>query len=140
MTEGSMKKKSSTPKKLALKLLAKEKLEGTDIMTFKLERGEIDHSAGQFGYFNLDGVSEDPKSPIRHFSFASSTTDNDYLMISTRIRDTPYKQKLESLEVGCPVQIWGPQGEFILHEDYSKPAVFLSGAIGAFSKHYKICH
>jgi ferredoxin-NADP reductase/nitrite reductase/ring-hydroxylating ferredoxin subunit len=115
--------------KLSLELLAKEKLEGTDIMTFKLARGGLDYAAGQFAYFKLDGVSGDPKGPIRHFSIASSPTEQD-LMISTRIRNTPYKQKLASLETGTKILAWGPQGEFVLHDDYSKPAVFLSGGIG----------
>ncbi|HEV8405489.1 MAG TPA: Rieske 2Fe-2S domain-containing protein [Nitrososphaera sp.] len=116
--------------KLPLKLISKEKLEGTDIMTFKLERDDMDFSAGQFGYFKLEGVKNDPRGPIRHFSFASSPTEEEYLMISTRIRDTPYKKKLASLEIGSPIQTWGPQGEFVLHDDNSKPAVFLSGGIG----------
>ncbi len=115
--------------KLSLELLAKEKLEGTDIMTFKIARGGLDYAAGQFAYFKLDGVSGDSKGPIRHFSIASSPTEQD-LMISTRIRDTPYKQKLASLEDGTKILAWGPQGEFVLHDDYSKPAVFLSGGIG----------
>jgi glycine betaine catabolism B len=51
-------------------------------------------------------------------------------MISTRIRDTPYKQKLASLEEGTEISAWGPQGNFVLHDDYAKPAVFLSGRIG----------
>lgn len=116
--------------KLNLKLLAKEKLEGTDITTFRFERGDIDYSAGQFGYFMLKDVTGDPKGHTRHFTFASSPTETDCLMISTRIRDTPYKKKLESLEIGSKVQAWGPQGEFVLHDDYSTPAVFLSGGIG----------
>jgi glycine betaine catabolism B len=28
------------------------------------------------------------------------------------------------------VKVRGPQGKFVLHDDYSKPAVFLSGGIG----------
>jgi ferredoxin-NADP reductase/nitrite reductase/ring-hydroxylating ferredoxin subunit len=115
--------------KLSLELLAKEKLEGTDIMTFKLARGELDYTAGQFAYFKLDGVSDDSKGPIRHFTIASSPTEQD-LMISTRIRDTPYKQKLALLQNGTDILAWGPQGNFVLHDDYSKPAVFLSGGIG----------
>jgi ferredoxin-NADP reductase len=51
-------------------------------------------------------------------------------MITTRIRDTPYKKRLSSLEESTIVKVRGPQGKFILHEDYSKPAVFLSGGIG----------
>lgn len=118
-----------TSDKLSLELLAKEKPEGTDIMTFKLARGGLDYAAGQFAYFKLDGVSGDPKGPVRHFTIASSPTEQD-LMISTRIRNTPYKQKLASLEIGTKILGWGPQGEFVLHDDYSKPAVFLSGGIG----------
>ncbi|HEX7032964.1 MAG TPA: Rieske 2Fe-2S domain-containing protein [Nitrososphaera sp.] len=117
--------------KVSLELLSKEQLQGTDIMTFRLSRDGIDFSPGQYAFFSLDGLSApDPKGPIRHFSIASSPTEQDYLMISTRIRDSPYKQKLSSLEKGAKITAWGPQGEFVLHDDYSKPAVFLSGGIG----------
>jgi glycine betaine catabolism B len=51
-------------------------------------------------------------------------------MITTRIRNTPYKKRLSSLEEGNRVKVRGPQGKFILHEDHDKPAVFLSGGIG----------
>jgi glycine betaine catabolism B len=116
--------------KLSLELLSKEALLGTDIMIFKLTRGEMHYTAGQYAFFKLDGVSDDAKGPIRHFSIASSPTEQDYILISTRIRDTSYKQKLASLEKGTKILAWGPRGEFVLHEDYSKPAVFLSGGIG----------
>lgn len=88
------------------------------------------YSAGQFAYFKLEGVVSDAKGPIRHFSHASSPTEQDFIMISTRIRDTPYKQKLASLEKGAKILAWSPEGEFILHKDNSKPAVLLSGGIG----------
>ena len=117
-------------KKISLELLSKEKLQETDIMTFRLSRGGIDFTAGQYAFFKLDGVSGDAKGPIRHFSIASSPTERDYIQISTRIRDTPYKQKLASLEEGTKILAWGPKGEFVLHDDHSKPAVFLSGGIG----------
>jgi ferredoxin-NADP reductase len=51
-------------------------------------------------------------------------------MISTRIRDTPYKKRLSSLEERAKVKVRGPERKFVLHDDYSKPAVFLSGGIG----------
>ena len=51
-------------------------------------------------------------------------------MFSTRIRDSPYKKRLSNLEQGAKVKVRGPEGRFVLHEDYSKPAVFLSGGIG----------
>jgi ferredoxin-NADP reductase len=51
-------------------------------------------------------------------------------MITTRIRDSPYKQRLSSLQEGVKVKVRGPEGKFVLHEDYSKTAIFLSGVMG----------
>ena len=51
-------------------------------------------------------------------------------MNSTRIRSSPYKKSLSSLEPGVKVNARGPEGKFVLHEDYSKSAIFLSGGIG----------
>jgi ferredoxin-NADP reductase/nitrite reductase/ring-hydroxylating ferredoxin subunit len=116
--------------KLSLELHSKEKLQGTDVMKFRIARGGIDYTAGQYAFFKLDHISGDVKGPIRHFSIASSPTEQDHILISTRIRDTPYKQKLASLKEGAKILVWSPEGEFVLHDDYSKPAVFLSGGIG----------
>ena len=116
-----------------LTLKKKEKLEETDIMTFTFTKGEdskiLDYKAGQFAFFPLDDVKNDPKGLVRHFSIASSPTE-DKIIISTRIRETPYKQKLASLEKGAKIKMSRAAGEFILHDDYSKPAIFLSGGIG----------
>jgi len=125
-----------------LTLLEKQKFEGTDIMSFKFSRQNeqqggpnsdnktyLDYTAGQFAFFDIGGVSNDPKGPIRHFTIASSPTE-DFILISTRIRDTPYKKRLSSLEKGVKVKVRGPEGKFVLHEDYSKAAVLLSGGIG----------
>ena len=107
-----------------------ERLQGTDIATLYFSRGEYpDYRAGQFAFFPLDGINNDNKGPVRHFSIASSPTE-DVIIISTRIRDSPYKQKLSSIEPGSTVRASKPQGYFVLHEDHSKPAVFLSGGIG----------
>jgi ferredoxin-NADP reductase len=51
-------------------------------------------------------------------------------MFSTRIRDSPYKKRLSTLEENAKVKVRGPEGQFVLHRDSSKPAVFLSGGIG----------
>jgi ferredoxin-NADP reductase/nitrite reductase/ring-hydroxylating ferredoxin subunit len=125
-----------------LTLQEKQKFEGTDIMSFKFIRQNeqqeapnnnnktyLDYTAGQFAFFDIGGVSNDPKGPIRHFTIASSPTD-DFIMISTRIRDTPYKKRLSSLEEGVKVKVRGPEGKFVLHKDYSKAAVLISGGIG----------
>src|SRR5918999_1689069 len=131
-----------SPPQIELSLLEKVKIESTDVTSFKFSKqndqvgeGEEDkitplnHTAGQFAFFDIGGVYNDPKGPIRHFTISSSPTEN-FIMFSTRIRDSPYKKRLSILEKGAKVKVRGPEGEFVLHQDYSKPAVFLSGGIG----------
>jgi glycine betaine catabolism B len=131
-----------SPPQIELSLLEKDKIEGTDVTSFKFSKqndqgGEgaedkitpLNHTAGQFAFFDIGGVYNDPKGPIRHFTISSSPTEN-FIMFSTRIRDSPYKKRLSTLEKGAKVKVRGPEGEFVLHQDYSKPAVFLSGGIG----------
>jgi ferredoxin-NADP reductase/nitrite reductase/ring-hydroxylating ferredoxin subunit len=119
-----------------LVLLEKQKHNGTDVMSLKFSKQdperkkELDYISGQYAFFDIGGVFNDPEGPLRHFTIASSPTEN-FIMISTRIRDTPYKKRLSSLEEKrTKVKVRGPMGKFILHEDHSKPAVFLSGGIG----------
>jgi ferredoxin-NADP reductase/nitrite reductase/ring-hydroxylating ferredoxin subunit len=119
---------------LELTLIEKDKVEGTDVMSFKFSKQKedktlLDYTAGQFVFFDIGEVYNDPRGPIRHFTISSSPTEN-FIMFSTRIRDSPYKQRLSTLEEGAKVKVRGPEGQFVLHQDYSKPAVFLSGGIG----------
>lgn len=123
----------SRPLKMQLELLEKVSHKGTDIMSFRFSRSDgqnhLNYRAGQYSIVDL-GTSEDPKGPIRSFTLASSPTEKGSVLITTRIRDTPFKQKLSRLEAGTVVKITAPAGEFTLSEDYSKPVVFLSGGIG----------
>jgi glycine betaine catabolism B len=139
---------SKTPN-VELALLEKIKVNGTDVMSFKFckqnKKGEdregeennhqqftsLEYKAGQFAFFDIGGVYNDPKGPVRHFTISSSPTE-DFIMLSTRIRDSPYKKRLETLEEGTKVKIRGPEGQFVLPEDYSKTTavIFLSGGIG----------
>ena len=103
-------------------------------MSFKFGKGKEDktllnYTAGQFAFFDIGEVYNDPKGPIRHFTISSSPTE-DFIMFSTKIRDSPYKKRLSNLEEGTKVKVRGPEGQFVLHQDYSKSAVFLSGGIG----------
>ena len=123
-----------------LELLEKIRVEGTDVMSFKFSKQDnqvqksqttllSDYTTGQFAFFDIGGVDNDPKGPIRHFTISSSPTE-DFIMFTTRMRDSPYKKRLSTLEVGAKVKVRGPEGQFVLHDDHSKPAVFLSGGIG----------
>ncbi len=136
--KGESKNKSSS--QFEVILVEKDKVEDTDVTSFKFskpnnhkgeeeDKSPLDHTAGQFAFFDIGGVYNDPKGPIRHFTISSSPTEN-FIMFSTRIRDTPYKRRLSTLEKGTKVKVRGPEGQFVLHQDYSKPAVFLSGGIG----------
>ena len=114
----------------SLTLTEKKNVEGTDIMTFKFTKdGYPEYKAGQFAFFPLDNVNNDSRGPVRHFSLTSSPTE-DVLIISTRIRDTPYKQRMSTIQEGVQVKVSKPQGNFLLHDEYSKHAIFLSGGIG----------
>ena len=122
--------KQTPSSNFSLSLTEKQKIEGTDIMTFKFTKdGYPEYKAGQFAFFPLDNVNNDSRGPVRHFSLTSSPTE-DALIISTRIRDTPYKQRMSTIQEGAQVKVSKPQGNFVLHDDYSKPAIFLSGGIG----------
>ena len=92
------------PQKLELKLLEKQSHVSTDIVSFKFRSREknnyyLNYTTGQYAVFDL-GTKEDPEGPIRSFTLASSPTEENFILISTRIRDTPFKKKLDSLDVG----------------------------------------
>jgi ferredoxin-NADP reductase/nitrite reductase/ring-hydroxylating ferredoxin subunit len=135
---------SSSSAQIELELLEKIEIIETDVMSFKFSR-EFNHlgkekddntsklfeyNAGQYAFFDIGGVYDDPKGPIRHFTISSSPTEEDFIMFTTRIRDSPYKKRLAALEERSKVKVRGPKGHFVLHDDYSKPAIFLSGGIG----------
>jgi ferredoxin-NADP reductase len=110
--------------------------EGTDIMSFKFTRSDVqqqnhylNYKAGQYSVVDL-GTKDDPEGPMRSFTIASSPTEEKFILISTRIRDTPFKKKLANLDLGTLVNFTAPLGKFVLHEDNSSLAVFLSGGIG----------
>jgi ferredoxin-NADP reductase/nitrite reductase/ring-hydroxylating ferredoxin subunit len=130
-------KKSKSLHQIELTLIEKDKVNGTDVMSFKfskhnddqIDNKTLNYNAGQFAFFDIGQVYNDPKGPIRHFTISSSPTEN-FIMFSTRIRDSPYKKRLSNLEKGAKVKFRGPEGQFVLHQDYSKYTVFLSGGIG----------
>lgn len=128
---------SIRPAKFQLKLLEVTRHQGTDMMSFKLGRRDIqdenrylDYKAGQYAAMDLE-TKEDEEGPVRSFTIASSPTEKEFILISTRIRNTPFKKKLAKLEIGTPIKITAPVGNFVLPEDGdSKFIVFLSGGIG----------
>lgn len=113
-----------------VKLLRREEVaEGTVAFFFEKPEG-FQFTAGQFLRFSLiDPPETDPEGDSRTFSIASAPGEAD-LMIATRMRDTAFKRVLKSMPLGSQVDLKGPYGRMTLHEDASRPAVFLTGGIG----------
>jgi ferredoxin-NADP reductase len=103
--------------------------EGTLAFYFDKPAG-FSHEAGQNAMFTLiEPPAMDAAGPSRPFTIASAPHEPE-LMIATRMRDSAFKRYLGSAPLGTVVQVDGPAGIMVLHEDASRPAVFLAGGIG----------
>jgi ferredoxin-NADP reductase len=103
--------------------------EGTVAFHFTRPAG-FAHRAGQSMLLTLIHPDEtDGEGDSRTFTIASSPHERD-LMIATRMRDTAFKRVMNKAPLGTMVKLDGPNGEMVLHDDISRPAVFLAGGIG----------
>jgi len=75
------------------------------------------------------GADKDAGTDSRVLSIASAPYEED-LTVVTRLRDSGFKQALKAMPEGTEVQVAGPIGQFTLHDDPKRPAVFLAGGIG----------
>ena len=100
-------------------------------MAFHFERPRnFVFKAGQFVDVTILGARPDGSDGLTHaFSIASSPFAEE-IVIATRMRNTAFKSVLSVLDVGATVRIKGPMGSFTLHNNVSRPAVFLAGGIG----------
>lgn len=121
-----------------VKLVSKRDVaSGTTAFTFERPLG-FTFTAGQ----NMDITLIDPKETdaegnTRTFSFVNAPHEQG-LTVATRMRDTAFKRTLGALPIGSSVMIKGPFGDFRLHNDAGKPAVFLIGGIGITPVHSMI--
>ena len=103
--------------------------EGTAAFHFDKPAGFV-HQAGQNAIFSLiDPPENDAAGPSRPFTIASAPHERE-LMIATRMRDSAFKRTLGAMPIGAKLRMDGPAGVMVLHEDESRPAVFLAGGIG----------
>ena len=65
---------------------------------------------------------------MHHFSFSSSPTE-PFIEFTTRIRESPFKNKLNQLKIGTIVKIATVSGQFTTTEEMKKIA-FVCGGIG----------
>lgn len=111
----------------------KQIAEGTMTFIFEKPRG-FTFRAGQHVRMTLiDPPETDDEGDSRFFSIASAPQDKD-LVFAMRMRDTAFKRVLNHMPTGQKVLIQillgVPHGALTLHEDASKPAVFIVGGIG----------
>jgi ferredoxin-NADP reductase len=86
--------------------------------------------AGQFIDMTLPNPPEtDAEGNTRGFSI-SSAPEEDFLMVTTRLRNTAFKRSLQKVPLGTEVKVEGPFGNLVLHNNASRPAVFVAGGIG----------
>src|SRR5580692_7558125 len=107
----------------------KEVAQGT--MVFQFEKpNDFVFKAGQYIDLTISDYPHRPATGLTHtFSIASSPFD-EKLLITTRIRNTVFKQALSMLPIGSAARIEGPMGSLSLHNNTARPAVFLAGGIG----------
>ena len=103
--------------------------EGT--MAFHLEKPPgFQFKPGQYLNITLiDPPETDEEGNTRSFSIASAPFEPD-LVVATRMRDTAFKRVFRKLSLKSEVRISGPFGSFTLHNDATRPAVFIVGGIG----------
>jgi len=112
------------------RLKEKEHLaEGTMGFYFAKPEG-FQFKAGQYLDITLvDPPETDAEGNIRSLSIASAPED-EHLLVATRMRDTAFKRVLGMAPLDFEINMEGPMGSFILHNNSAKPAVFLAGGIG----------
>ena len=106
-----------------------EVAEGT--MAFHFERpAGFDFKPGQSADLTLlDPPETDLEGNVRTFSIASAPFE-DQLRFATRMRETAFKRSLKKMPLGTVVKMDSATGDFTLHKNSAKPAVFLAGGIG----------
>ncbi|MDD5362417.1 MAG: FAD-dependent oxidoreductase [Ignavibacteria bacterium] len=116
--------------KQLVRLLKKEDVaEGTMMFTFEKPEGFVFKAGQAIDMTLVSPEGTDAEGNIRTFSLVSAPFE-DFIAVATRMRDTAFKRTLKNMELNSEVEIESPFGSFTLHNDISKPAVFLVGGIG----------
>jgi len=105
-----------------------DKIERTsDITSFRFDPPEgFSYLPGQFFFVYIP--TEVKGSIMHHFSFSSSPSE-PFLEFTTRMRDSPFKNRLNQLKIGTIVKIASVSGQFTIVEEMKK-VVFVCGGIG----------
>lgn len=118
--------------KFILPLVKKTEV-ASDTLAFFFDRtaaSQFDFLPGQYVQMRLPHDNPDEKGTARFFTISSSPLDQNYLVITTRVRNSSFKQLFARLEIGQLVQFFGPLGSLVLDETETQPRIYLSGGMG----------
>lgn len=116
--------------KYKIKLVSKKEV-ASGTMAFHFEKPDgFMFKAGQSADYTLINPSQtDEEGNTRAFTLSCAPYE-DYIMLTTRMRDTAFKREIKAMEMGTEITFEAPFGSFTLHNNTSIPAVFLTGGIG----------
>lgn len=119
-----------------LPFVKKEKL-NKDTYTFYFKRTgkERDFVPGQYCEIKLAHKNADERGDSRVFTISSPPTNKEFITITTRIIQSTFKLRLDSLKLNEMVQFDGPWDDLNFDEKDVSPHVFLAGGIGITPYH-----
>lgn len=119
------------PRTHLIKLIERREVADRTLAIWLQKPADFDFTAGQFAELSVPNPEVDAASEPEHLAFSmASSPEETELMFATRIRGGTFKQALRNMALGSEIQLEGPYGNFILHDDATRPAVFLAGGIG----------
>lgn len=118
------------PQNFTSRLIKKEQLTQDAYSFYFAQPPTFEFIPGQYIKMALNIDNPDDRGVSRFFTIASSPTEKNYLMITTRILESSFKKSLGKLAVGDEAQMRGPHGAFVLDEKDTRPWVYLAGGIG----------
>ena len=122
--------RDSSPMKTHLVKLSGREVVAEGTMAFRFEKPEgFSFEPGQAVCFELVDRPSGVGQSHRAFSLVSAPFENT-LVVATRMRDSAFKRGLKALPDGASIKLEGPFGELTLHDDTTRPAVFIAGGIG----------
>lgn len=116
-------------KKFQLEFIKKKK-EATNVYSFYFKKPiNLKFNPGQYFKVNLSIDNPDDRGSSRYFTISSSPSEKD-LVITTKILDSAFKNKLHNLKKGEKINFFGPIGFFDINFNNKNKKVFLAGGIG----------
>ena len=103
----------------------KNRKESSDAISLKFRKPDIAYKAGQYMLYTLP--VEDQKGNSRPFSISSAPSE-DFLMLTTKLTGSPFKEKLSSLIEGESINAKGPFGRFLM--EFADRHIMIAGGIG----------